>query len=333
MSKVIFDYNQKIFEIECNEKEKMKDICQRFANKINLNLSNLYFKYPVKIVDLELAYKKVISSDDSKKKCFTVLVCSKDMGPKDKEPKDKDDKDYTFIKSKQIICPKCSEVALCEINEKNYKIKLTCKNGHTNDLNIEEFEKSQKVDQSKIICGLCKKYNKANTFGNKFYRCLKCKKDICPLCQNSHIKNESPNYIIDFDQKYFYCEEHAEKYSSYCETCKMNICLRCENSHNDHQIISYGKLLIDENQFRKNIVLYKEMNKFQIEIIKRIINKFNSITKDSEKIIELKEDVLNNYIKANTDRNYELLMNLKAFHPDLKKMHEWSAKLKSFSEL
>ena len=183
MSKVIFDYNQKIFEIECNEKEKMKDICQRFANKINLNLSNLYFKYPVKIVDLELAYKKVISSDDSKKKCFTVLVCSKDMGPKDKEPKDKDDKDdkdYAFIKSKQIICPKCSEVALCEINEKNYKIKLTCKNGHTNALNIEEFEKSQKVDQSKIICGLCKKYNKANTFGNKFYRCLKCKKDIFP---------------------------------------------------------------------------------------------------------------------------------------------------------
>ena len=124
MSKVIFDYNQKIFEIECNEKEKMKDICQRFANKINLNLSNLYFKYPVKIVDLELAYKKVISSADSKNKCFTVLVCSNDMGPKDKEPKDKDDKDdkdYTFIKSKQIICPNCAELALCEINENNVK--------------------------------------------------------------------------------------------------------------------------------------------------------------------------------------------------------------------
>ena len=56
------------------------------------------------------------------------------------------------------------------------------------------------------------------------------------------------------------------------------------------------------------------------------------IIKDSEKIIELKEDVLNNYIKANTDRNYELLMNLKAFHPDLKKMHEWAAKIKSFTD-
>ena len=153
-----------------------------------------------------------------------------------------------------------------------------------------------------------------------------------PLCQNTHIKNESPNYIIDYDQKYFYCEEHAEKYSSYCETCKMNICLRCENSHNDHQIISYGKMLIDEKQFKSYMALYKEMNKLQIDIIKGIVNKFNSIIKDSEKIIELKEDVLNNYIKANTDRNYELLMNLKAFFPDLKKIHEWAAKIKSFTD-
>jgi hypothetical protein len=43
MSKVIFDYNQKIYEIECNEKEKMKDICQRFANKIRIELSTVYF--------------------------------------------------------------------------------------------------------------------------------------------------------------------------------------------------------------------------------------------------------------------------------------------------
>ena len=125
MSKVIFDYNQQTFEIECNEKEKMKDICQRFADKIKKNLSNLYFKYPVKTVDLELPYKKVISSADSKKKCFTVLVCLNDI-----DQKDKDDK---FIKSKQIICPKCGEAAICEIRDYINNIKLTCKNGHIND--------------------------------------------------------------------------------------------------------------------------------------------------------------------------------------------------------
>ena len=67
-------------------------------------------------------------------------------------------------------------------------------------------------------------------------------------------------------------EEHAEKYSLYCETCKMNICLRCENSHNNHQTISYGKMLIDEKQFKSYMALYKEMNKLQIDIIKGIAN-------------------------------------------------------------
>ena len=38
--------------------------------------------------------------------------------------------------------------------------------------------------------------------------------------------------------------------------------------------------------------------------------------------------MLNNYIKANTDRNYELLMNLKAFFPDLKKYMNGLQKLK-----
>ena len=167
----------------------MKDICKRLENKINLNLSNLYFMYSGNILDLELPYKKVISSADSKNKCFTVLVYVNDMVPNDKKD--------SLIKSKQIICPNCAEVALCEINEKDYKIKLTCKRGHTSDYTIMQFENSQKIDQSKIVCNICKKYNKANIFENKFYRCLKCKKDICPLCQNTHIKNESPNYIID----------------------------------------------------------------------------------------------------------------------------------------
>ena len=325
MRKVLFDYNQQIIEIECNEKEKMKDICQRFADLKKLNLSNFYFKYPVKTVDLELPFKKVISSSDSKNKCFTVLVCIND---KQSETKEGD----TLAKSKQIICPNCAEVALCEISEKDFKIKLTCKNGHINDLKLEEFEKSQQIDQSKIICGLCKKNNKANTFENKFFRCLKCKKDICPLCQNSHIKNESPNYIIDYDQKYFYCEEHAEKYNSYCETCKVNICPKCEKYHNNaHQIISYGKILIDEKQLTSNINIYKQTQKFHIEILKGLISIFDKKIKNLEKLCELREDVINNYIKENTNRNYELLMNLKTFHPRLEKLYESSKKIKEFT--
>ena len=244
---------------------------------------------------MELPYKKVISSADSKNQCFTLIVFLNDTQTKTKED--------IFTKSKQIICPNCSEVALCEINDKDYEIKITCKKGYMNDLSILDFENSQKVDQSKIVCDICKKNNKANTFENKFFRCLKCKKDICPLCQNSHIKNESPNYIIDYAQKYFYCELHAEKYYSYCETCSVNICPQCENSHNNHQIISYGKILINENELKSYLGLYKEINKYYIGILKAITNKINDVIKESEKLCELKENIIDNYIKSNTDRN------------------------------
>ena len=170
---------------------------------------------------------------------------------------DSDDKNDILIKSKQIICPNCFEIALCEIT--NNKIKLTCKKGYTNDLTITQFKNFQKIVQSKIVCGLCKKNNKANTFENKFFRCMKCKKDICPLCKNSHIKNELSNYIIDYEQKYFYCETHAEKYNSYCKTCSMNLCLQCENIHNNHQVLSYGKILIDGKELTKNLYFYKNI--------------------------------------------------------------------------
>ena len=82
---------------------------------------------------------------------------------------------------------------------------------------------------------------------------MKCKKDICPLCKISHIKNESPNYIIDYEQKYFYYETHEEKYNTYCKTCSMNLCPQCENTHNNHQVLSYGKILIDEKELTKNL--------------------------------------------------------------------------------
>ena len=42
---------------------------------------------------------------------------------------------------------------------KDYKISLfECKNGHKIDnLSFDEFEKTQNIDLSKIICNICKK--------------------------------------------------------------------------------------------------------------------------------------------------------------------------------
>ena len=60
--------------------------------------------------------------------------------------------DNDFIKSKDIICPECSENSRFEI--KDYKIKLSdCKNGHIIDnILLNEFEKGQYINNIEIKC-------------------------------------------------------------------------------------------------------------------------------------------------------------------------------------
>ena len=61
--------------------------------------------------------------------------------------------------------------------------------------------------------------DEANTYENQFYRCLTCKKNICPLCKSAHNKDHE---FIDFEQYNFVCFTHNEKFSSYCKNCKIN---------------------------------------------------------------------------------------------------------------
>ena len=42
MSKVTFVFDGNEIIIQCTKEEKMKDICQRYVNKIDINI-NLYF--------------------------------------------------------------------------------------------------------------------------------------------------------------------------------------------------------------------------------------------------------------------------------------------------
>ena len=68
--------------------------------------------------------------------------------------------------------------------------------------------------------------NKSDSHKNIFFRCNKCKKNICPLCKSKHDKNHN---IINYDLKDYICEEHNEAYVEYCNECKKDICLSCTN--------------------------------------------------------------------------------------------------------
>ena len=65
---------------------------------------------------------------------------------------------------------------------------------HNNNISLEEYENTQKVNLSKIICDECKIKNKGNSYKQIFYRCNTCKKNLCPLCKEKHLEN---HYIIN----------------------------------------------------------------------------------------------------------------------------------------
>ena len=126
-------------------------------------------------------------------------------------------KEINEIISKDIICPECKENILIDI--KDFKINLyECKNKHKIDnILLNNYENTQKIDISKIICNICNKNNKKDINDNEFYLCNTCNKNICPLCKSIHDKN---HMIINYDDKNYICKKHKETFTNYCKICK-----------------------------------------------------------------------------------------------------------------
>ena len=214
-----------------------------------------------------------------------------------------------LIKSSQTICPKCLEIAILDIQ--NYQIQLTCRKGHINSLKISDFENSQKIDESKIICDICKTNDKANSYKNVFYRCNNCKKNLCTLCKSNHDKSHN---VINYDDKIYTCEEHSESYNSYCKSCTKNLCTECVKFHKSHEILNYGDLVPDINELKKNLEKFREIKDNFNKTIRDIINKLEKVKDNMEILYKINEDIVNKYIKSKPKRNYEVILNINCFN-------------------
>ena len=298
MSEVEFNFEGNINRIQCNKDEKMEDICLKFATKIGIDIDQLYFLYSSRPLNLELSFDECLNNEDKERNKMNILA-NRIFN------ENNENKITSFFKSKEIICPKCGENAKIKIE--NYKITLFgCKNNHeTNNIFLNEFENTQNVDLSKIVCDKCKENNKSNTFENKFLRCINCNINLCPLCQSNHDKNHN---IINYDIRNYKCKIHNDSYTSYCKTCKENICTVCEINHNAHEIIHFGQILpnIDDLKNKKNEVR-NIINKFN-ENINKIIRILNNVKDNIEKYYKLYDDIINNFDYKN--RNYEMICNI-----------------------
>ena len=297
MSTAEFIYKGGKTDIQCQEEDKIEDIIQKFCTKIGKRIEEMYYLYGGSIIDKNLKFINLINSEDKLRNKISILV-------NDDESMDESNEQY-LKKSKYIICPQCKENIHIKIN--NYKIELyACQNSHNiKNLSFDDFEKSQFIDESKIVCDFCKSANKTTTYENLFYICFTCNKKICPLCKSSHDKAHS---IIDYDEKFFKCSTHYESYTFYCEQCKKNICVICHKEHSNHKVISHGDIMPDKKELEsgKN-ELRKKLDEFENEI-QKIINKLNNVIQNFEMYYNIYNDMINGY--EIQKRNYQILQNL-----------------------
>ena len=97
-------------------------------------------------------------------------------------------------------------------------------------------------------------------------------------------------------------------YIKYCKGRKLNICMKCVKEHDNHDIIDFGLILINEEDIVNDKNKLKEcINKFNEEI-NHMIDKLNKL----KKYMEIYYDIYNNItINYNSEKiNYQILQNI-----------------------
>ena len=295
MVKLKFIYMKNIYEIPFLNNNINMDLIEKYCNKINQNVDDLYYLYRGKFLSLN-NFKLFNKS----KKDIIISIFSI-----------KKNKNNNL---KTILCPECNNLVNFNISE-NKIILDNCKNNHKNIIyDFNEFIESQISNYSKIICDICK--NNISYY-KKFYFC-KCGKYICPLCCEKH----HPNILKEeINELYNKCDIHQMKFTSYCNDCHINLCPKCEEGHQNnknHKLIYLKKINLDENKI-------KDISENILAIIEKYNNYKNSkkelkiIFMDALKYVDIYIDnwiklfiyFLNSLKKPNNFESINNIINLK----------------------
>ena len=283
MIEIEFNNNQFITIIQAKMDDLFQDVINKFIQKSLLEPDSVNFIVNGKIVNPNESVESHMSNLDKENKNMKILVSMIE--------KDDPNKKQVIIKSKDIICPQCKEP--CRITTDNYKIKLfECVNNHiTENIKFIDFDNTQKINESKIICDQCKFKNKGNCPKNEFYRCLTCKLNLCLLCKSNH--NPKHNIIL-YDQRNYICQIHNEPIIKYCKQHKKNICFACEE-HEEHDSIFLGNLKSNIKEKKKILNEFKVNIDSINKIIKEVIDKLNGFKEYINKFYEINNNIIENY--------------------------------------
>ena len=294
--------------IECKKYEKLEDIYNKFTKNQLLDFNKMLFYYNQKLIEPKYKISNLASREDLNRKNMTFIL----------EEKNKKFLNAPFSNPKEVICPKCGENAL--INIDNYKISISClKNKHKlENISLEDFYTCQKKGFSNIFCHKCYSKNRNNTYNNEFFICNDCNKNLCYECKLLHDKNHN---IIKYIEKYNYCGIHyKKKYKSYCERCKTNLCIDCERAHKyNHNIIQFKQLLKNEDYLKYEFDDIKNKKNQLINKIEKLKTILNDVIDNMNIYYKIHENIFNNYKK--NKNNYEALLNINEITKNIEMKH------------
>ena len=297
MIQIEFQLDQQTIIIQAKSDETFQAVIDRYIQKTQIQLNSVYFISNGSQIKLDQTLENAMTELEKQNQKIKVLVNMLE----DKS----DDKKEVIIKSKDIICPKCSEP--CIITLENCKIKLFgCVNNHiTKDIGLLDFPETQKIDISKIICDKCKVNNKGESTDHKFYKCLTCKKNLCILCKVNH---QSDHNVVRDDLINNICPKHNEQIIKFCVDCNLNTCFSCNEQHRYHETINLVDLNPNKNIIKNKLLQLKnEIETFKEEI-KEAMKKLDKLKEALDIFYEINNDIFNKLEMKN--RNYQSLENI-----------------------
>ena len=300
-----FNFNKKDMIMQCNPNDNMKDLFKRFCVKTVVNYEDVEFKLNGLDINEDLTVKQLNATEDKIK----IYVYKKDDEKTKKNNETEDEKNSqnlyknkNVIQSKDIICPECGDLCILDIDE--YKIKLSqCNMGHekTNIL-LSDFKNTQKVDESKILCGQC---NGDKTKNDQFFKCNNCNLN---LGENSKQSHDTSHIIIDYEGINYLCKQHGEKNIFYCPECRMNICDLCPFEHDINHDFIYLREIFDNKKVKKNFDEFlPKLNDFKKEV-QNLLNVLKQVYNTIDTYYDLCDTCINRFDLRH--KNYQLEVNL-----------------------
>ena len=101
MLKVEFKYKNALYNIQAKEDDKMREICNKFTQKSQIDINDIYFLYSGDRLNLDLNLSQIINKLDKERQIMTIIAIDNKIQLNNNN----------IIKPPHIICPICKECA------------------------------------------------------------------------------------------------------------------------------------------------------------------------------------------------------------------------------